>query len=95
MKPPTTLDGEALKFWKRNAPILEKAGVLTEADHDSFHLLCTCWGKLQDKEVTDPMRFVALAKQIQNLMKAFGLTPEARKRLKISLEPEVADEFGI
>jgi phage terminase small subunit len=95
MTPPKTLEGEALKFWKRNAPILERAGVLTEADYDSFTLLCTCWGKLHGGEVTDPMRFVALAKQVQNLMKAFGLTPEARKRLKISLEPEIADEFGL
>lgn len=95
MTPPKNLEGEARKFWHRNAPILERAGLLTDADRDSFTLLCTCWAKLQDGAITDPMRFVALAKQVQNLMKAFGLTPEARKRLKITLEPDKPDEFGI
>lgn len=97
MTPPKNLEGEARQFWKRNAPTLERAGLLTVADRDSFTLLCQVWAKLHaaEAEGLDAIKFVALAKQAQNLMKAFGLTPEARKRLKISLEPDTPDEFGI
>ena len=97
MTAPKNLEGEARQFWKRNAPILERAGLLTAADRDSFTLLCVCWGKLQqaDAEGLDAIKFVALSKQVQNLLKAFGLTPEARRRLKIDLEPAAEDEFGI
>lgn len=97
MTPPKTLEGESRKFWIRNAPTLTKAGLLTTADRDSFTLLCQVWGKLADAQAEglDAIKFVALAKQAQNLMKAFGLTPEARKRLKIDLEPASEDEFGI
>jgi phage terminase small subunit len=97
MLPPKTLTGEGRKFWLRNAPTLERAGLLTEADRDSFALLSTTWGKLVQAEENnlDAIKFVALSKQCQNLMKAFGLTPESRKRLKIDLNPTPQDEFGL
>ena len=96
IRPPKTLTADALEFWKRNAPTLTRAGLLTDADKDSFLLLCKVWGRLIEAEQSnlDAIKFVALAKQFQNLAKSFGLTPEARKRLKINLDVKQTDEFG-
>lgn len=99
MRVPKQLTGQAADFWKRNAGVLERNGLLTEADRDAFLLLCLCWAKLQDADAEglDAIKFVALSKQVQNLLKSFGLTPEARKRLKIELDrpDEEPDEFGL
>lgn len=39
-KPPTWLDKEAKKEWKRLAPMIERLGLLTEADQIAFANLC-------------------------------------------------------
>lgn len=49
-KCPTELKGAARKFWKRNAPMLHKLGLLTLADLDSFHQLCEAWGRTVDAQ---------------------------------------------
>lgn len=97
MKPPKELTGEALSFWKRNQPLLQSMGIWHESDKDSFVLLCKVWAKLIEAEAAglDAIKFVALSKQAQNLMKAFGLTPEARKRLKIETTQDEIDEYGL
>jgi phage terminase small subunit len=97
MTAPDELTGAALEFWEHNCPILEGAGVLTEADLHSFTLLCKTWQKVEEAEADgiDAIKWVALSKQLQNMLKAFGLTPESRRRLKIDLAPQTADEFGI
>lgn len=97
MRPPKTLKGEALAYWKRNAPLCEKMGTLTKADTDSFTLLCAVWARLvmAEAEGAGSIEFVCLAKQYQNLSKPFGLDPISRKKLNVTTHEETPDEFGI
>lgn len=78
-------DDQAKDFWKRNAPILANDGRLTDQTRDAFMLMCRTWGTLHRCEQAgmDPIKLVALSKQIQQLMAAFGMTPASRKRLKL------------
>lgn len=48
MKPPTTLKGEARRFFVRHADRCEQDGTLTDATLDSFILLCRTWAILND-----------------------------------------------
>jgi P27 family predicted phage terminase small subunit len=43
--PPPGLDRYARRVWRRLAPILSRLGLLTEADHETFCLLCESWGR--------------------------------------------------
>lgn len=60
-------------------------GRLTDATRDAFVLLCQLWAKYVNGEAEglDANKVVALAKQCQNMMAAFGMTPASRKRLKL------------
>lgn len=95
MKPPKKLSGEALEFWKRNAPLCEQMGTLTDADADTFAILCEVWKKLADTDEMDTIRYVCLTKQFSNYSKLFGLDPVSRKKLGVSLDPTIEDEFGL
>jgi len=94
MRIPKTLAGEAAEYWRRNAPILIKAGLLTDADRDSFIVLCLTWERLCKATDAGTIEWVCLSKQYQNFAKSFGLTPAARKSLKVELDQPVSDEFG-
>jgi phage terminase small subunit len=91
------LPDEAADYWKRNAPTCEKLGTLTDADRDTFTLLCLTWARLVACEANSGSvhEYVCLAKQYQNLCKSFGLDPLSRKKLGVSIEEDVKDEFGI
>ncbi len=45
--PPPGMDYYALRAWRRLAPILERLGLLTEADTEMFISLCDAWGRLE------------------------------------------------
>lgn len=47
---PKWLDKDARTFWRRHAPDLEAAGLLTALDQDAFALLCAAWSRLQQLE---------------------------------------------
>jgi hypothetical protein len=69
-----------------------------DADRDSFIVLCQTWERLQLCVASDgPVHsYVCLAKQFQQLTKAFGLDPLSRKRLKIDDKAnQQPDQFGI
>lgn len=97
MRAPKKLTGEALAYWQRNAKLCERMGTLTDADVDTFTLLCTVWARLAAAEVNSAgsIEFVCLTKQFSNLSKLFGLDPVSRKKLGIEHDQEDADEFGI
>ncbi len=98
MRAPKTLTGEALEFWKRNAPLCERMGTLTSADRDSFLILCSAWSRLQEciSSSAPTHDYVCLAKQYKQLADAFGLTPAARKKLKIEPQQQEAEnEYGL
>ena len=89
---------KAADYWKRNAPHCERMGTLTDADRDSFAVLCETWARLQDciNSGGGVHEYVCLAKQFQNLTTSFGLDPLSRRRLKIDDTPaEAPDPFGL
>ena len=44
VKPPTWMNTDGKKMWKRLVPILQRLQLLTEADLESFSMLCQSWG---------------------------------------------------
>jgi phage terminase small subunit len=103
-EPPIPLDREALAFWRKHYRRLEDAKVLTDADVESFAVLCLTWGKLQDLAGIRPgadtyremIQLVNLLKQYQALAKQFGLLPRERKAARMDLDPPAEkDEFGL
>lgn len=97
MRVPRELPADAKAFWQRNAPRCLKLGTLTDADTDTFTLLCLTWERIS-RAITDDsgnIEFVCLLKQYQNLSKLFGLDPVSRKKLGIVTEVEEVDQFGL
>lgn len=99
MRVPDNLDDDAKKFWKLHAKKLTDAKLLTDADLPNFELLCRNWSLLRK---LDPLAdskqailYMALNKQFLAQSKAFGLTPEARKKLGIDSTTTETDEFGL
>lgn len=98
MRHPKGLADEALAYWKRNAPLCAAMGTLTDADRDTFAVLCEVYAALQQARTSNKGTFqvVCLVKQFTQLANAFGLTPASRKKLKIDnqQQQEPPDEFG-
>jgi len=101
--PPFPLSATARDFWDRHNGRLRAAGVLTDADVESFLLLCQVWGKLQALDAVAPgperyremIQYTNLSKQYFTLARQFGLLPRERKAAKMETEPAKAkDEFG-
>lgn len=53
---PRGLKGDALEFWDKHYPMLQKSGVLKETDLPAFEALCRAWGlyKQADREASKP-----------------------------------------
>ena len=98
MRVPKELSGLAADYWKRNAGLCISMGTLTDADKDSFIVLCQTWEKLQSCVANgDPVHsYICLAKAFQTAVKSFGLDPLSRKKLAIEDKSKTdLDEFGI
>jgi phage terminase small subunit len=93
MRQPQGLSKEAKDFWQQNAPEMLQDGRLTEGTRNAFLMLCNLWARLTqgERDNLDAIKIVALSKQVQQLMKAFGMTPESRKRLKLDKDNEPQD----
>ena len=93
MRIPKQLTGEAAQFWKRNAPALEADGRLTDATVEGFVMLCEMYGEFRQGQADkiDANKIVALSKQVQNMMAAYGMTPASRKKLKLEKPEEIGD----
>lgn len=86
MRIPKELQHDAARdFWRRNAPLMLEDGRLHDATRDGFLLLCETWGQYWESvaEKIDPIKQIAIKKQLQNQMAAFGMSPASRKRLKL------------
>lgn len=103
-EPPETLDGAALAFWDRHAARLADAGVLTDADVESFVVLCRTWANLEALRHVTPgadtyremIQLANLTKQYVTLATQFALLPQRRKQTKMSVEkPKQTDRFGL
>jgi len=112
---PTWLQREAKAEWKRIAPQLEEAKLLTHADRMALALLCEMWAhwvnlnravaengytvariEMIDIGKDEPVpskkvkpnpevaQFMAATTQVCNLLRAFGLTPQARSGMNIN-----------
>lgn len=106
--PPNTptlpLDPVARAFWDRHHDRLVAAGLLTEADLDSFAVLCMTWSKLNTIAASAPgpenfremVQLNQLLKQYHTYAREFGLLPRDRRRSKLDAEaPPERDEFGL
>jgi hypothetical protein len=98
MRCPQYLQVEAREYWKRHANRLQAAKLLTDADTESFALLCEIWGLIRS---TDPnesssaaLRYIGLVKQYFATGKQFGMFAEDRKLSGIEIEEVVQDESG-
>ncbi|OWK37900.1 hypothetical protein FRUB_07020 [Fimbriiglobus ruber] len=69
-------------------------GTLTEADRDTFTLLCLAYARLVSEQ-GHVNSYIGLSKTYQNYAKLFGLDPVSRKKLNITPATEVVDEFGL
>lgn len=84
---PIELTGQAAAFWERHYARLVERGILTDADLDTYALLCITWEKLVGLQAVaagpdnyrEMVQFVNLNKQYQSLAKQFGLMPRDRK----------------
>lgn len=103
MDAPSSLTGEALAFWQRNAPRLEKDGRLTADDVDTFMMLCQTWGDFQsmagvgtgEEFYREQIQKSRLRKEFIAIARQFGLLPAERKRMKLTGDPDESDEFGL
>ncbi len=102
--PPMPLNAVARSFWDRHHARLRAAGLLTDADLDSFAVLCLTWSKLTAISVNEPgaenfremVQLNQLLKSYQAYAREFGLMPRDRKRNKLEAEaPPTRDEFGL
>ncbi len=89
-KTPANLVNEAREFWLRNAKHCEDNGTLTDQTRDSFVLLCLIWSKFTqaDADGLDTFKLISLGRQVQSMMKPFGLIPENKK--PPTIKPPVA-----
>lgn len=99
MRVPDYLDETAKSYWRRHAPALTAAGILTERDVEAFALLCLTWSLIR---CTDPtldskmaIRFIAASKQYQQLARQFSLLPVFRRKDNLDTTAVETDEFGL
>lgn len=102
--PPLPLNPTARAFWDRHHDRLRKAGILTDADVDSFAVLCLTWSKLYAlaaieagaDQFREMIQLDRLTKQYRDLAKQFGLLPRDRRMSKMDAdEKPTTDEFGL
>ena len=81
--PPPWLSVAARKEWDRLAPMLERLGVLTEADADALGQLCAARAVFQYQLREFGKFSTELWRAMQAAEAKFGLTPADRARLSV------------
>jgi len=94
MNKPKYLDDYASEYWKRHAPALSRAGILTERDVESFALLCQIWSLIRHEDCSTP-QFIKLTQQYQLLAKQFALLPRERIKAGMEVVEKQEDEWGL
>lgn len=91
-KPPAGMDRYAKRAWVRLTPILERLGLLTESDLETFTALCHAWGRYE--------RALRRLKQVEKRADVFDDLDTIR-RAEVSVEKAessfrlLATEFGL
>lgn len=93
-KPPAWLSEVARREWDRKAPMLEKLGVLTEADEDALATYCELFAAFQYHAKCGNTSARTAGEMRQYLAK-FGMTPADRSRVsaKPKAEARKLDRF--
>lgn len=78
---PGWLEGDARSHWNELAPMLHKAGLLTEGDRPALALMCAAYGRLRLDPLDDKANDL-----YRRMLIEFGLTPSARSRIKATTE---------
>jgi phage terminase small subunit len=85
--PPAWLPPDVREEWKRQAPALERLGLLTEIDGEAFAMLCTLSVSLQNEANSEDganvSKLLFLSKELRGLWSRFGMTPADRARVKV------------
>lgn len=81
LEPPGWLAPVAKYKWEELAPILSRAGLLTEGDRDALAMLCDEFARI----LRDPENAKA-RDRYRRMLVEFGLTPSSRSRLKSTVE---------
>lgn len=80
LEPPSWLndvEGHGRDHWDELAPLLSKAGLLTEGDRPALALLCRAYARLRLDPLDDRANDL-----YRRMLIEFGLTPSARSRIK-------------
>lgn len=102
--PPLPLSAAARGFWDRHYARLTAAGLMTDADVDSFAVLCVAFGTVAALSTSatgadyfrENVQLDRAQKTYKLLASEFGLTPRGRKRDKLTPDaPPTKDEFGL
>jgi len=96
---PSSLDRYGKEAWRRNAPALERLGLLTEIDGDALALYCDAYSQWRRASravrkidpTSESYRQVAITverarDQMRYLAGEFGMTPASRSRVKVASE---------
>lgn len=75
------LDGYGIDHWNELAPMLSKAGLLTEGDRPALALLCRAYARLRLDPLDDKANDL-----YRRMLVEFGLTPSSRSRIKATTE---------
>lgn len=84
LEPPDSiddLDGYGVEHWNELAPMLAKAGLLTEGDRPALALLCRAYARLRLDPLDDKANDL-----YRRMLVEFGLTPSSRSRIKATTE---------
>src|SRR5690606_6453653 len=97
LTPPTGLDAYGRDAWKRNAPVLARLGLLTEADRDALAAYCMAYSRWRRANIAlrkvkpDDESYRAIAVTVEKaeqsmrlLAGEFGMTPSSRSRLQVA-----------
>lgn len=104
LTPPDDLDDAGRQAWERNAPILQRMGVFTEADRETLMLYCDAYSQWRRSVVTlrkiapvnEKYRSVAVTvekarDQMRYLLTEMGMSPASRSRLSVAPKAEDVD----
>lgn len=75
---------DALRAWKKWAPILAGLGILTEIDGPAFGRLCCLWAEQRQRLREDRPSDSQLLSEIRRLEALFGMNPADRSRLHVA-----------
>ena len=84
----------AMKEWDRLAPILHKAGLLTEAGLSAFGMLCSLHGKIVQLFAAGECPTGHMLAQWRSITNDFGLTPVAQGKVKPLGQEKPKNKFG-